>query len=293
MSGLTAWRASGVAGLELLDEFVLDATDEADGAGLALQRRGGTDEERALLLGEDERRHVVGFDDRVDDGEVGVGSGGRCRGDRVTEQEADTDDEVVAVVDEARDALGAVAVTGRGALGCDDAEVGDGLVEAGAGGVVERLVATTGDVVHDADGGVALTGGGVAACGRLASVGAVLSPSLGAGRGAPMPRCGRCSPPVPRCRRVRRWTALSSSSLPQAAEAQCGDDAERKNPLALDHVSPSEMCSGGDSPDVHGDPQSYQAVRARLGATRPRSARSSSPRNLRVCRSPAAAGSYR
>ena len=77
----------------------------------------------------DERCHVRGVDDRVDDGEAGVGVGGGGCGDRVTEQEADADDEAVALVDEALDALGAVAVAGRGRLAGGDAEFGDGLVE--------------------------------------------------------------------------------------------------------------------------------------------------------------------
>ena len=50
--GVDGLGAGDVAGLELLDQVVLDATDEADRAGLALQRGGGADEERALLLGE-------------------------------------------------------------------------------------------------------------------------------------------------------------------------------------------------------------------------------------------------
>ena len=58
--GVDVLRASGVAGLELLDEVDLLATDEADVAGLALQRGGGTDEERALVLGEAEERDVAG-----------------------------------------------------------------------------------------------------------------------------------------------------------------------------------------------------------------------------------------
>ena len=41
-----------VAGLELLDQRDLDATHEADVAGLGLECRGRADQERALLLGE-------------------------------------------------------------------------------------------------------------------------------------------------------------------------------------------------------------------------------------------------
>lgn len=62
-----------VAGLELLDEGNLDATDVADVTGLALQRRGGTDEEGTLVLGEGEVRDVLALGvGRVDQGEVDV-----------------------------------------------------------------------------------------------------------------------------------------------------------------------------------------------------------------------------
>ena len=116
MSGFDGRGAGDEAGLELLDQVVLDATDEADRAGLGLERSSGADQERALLLGEHQRRHVGQVDDGVDDREARVGIGGGHRGDRVTEEEADADDEAGAFVDEALDALGAVAVTGRGRL---------------------------------------------------------------------------------------------------------------------------------------------------------------------------------
>ncbi len=140
-------------------------------------------------------------------------------------------DEVVAFVDETLDALGAVAVAGRGRL--SDAVTPrsvDGLVEGGAGGVVERLVAATGDVVHDADGGIALTGGGVAAvggrrrCRRRRAVGSVLGAGRGLGPPGPRYRSGASDlPSVGRC-------VGASSSLPQAAAARpsAAIDAERK-----------------------------------------------------------------
>ena len=65
--GVDGLAPGDVAGLELLDEVDLLPTDEADVAGLALQRRGRTDQERALRS----RRtaataNVRCVDDRVD-----------------------------------------------------------------------------------------------------------------------------------------------------------------------------------------------------------------------------------
>ena len=66
-----------VAGLELLDQVVVDAADEADVVGLGLQGGRDTDEEGALLLGEGEVGDVVvgacvGVE-AVDDRELDVG----------------------------------------------------------------------------------------------------------------------------------------------------------------------------------------------------------------------------
>ena len=71
--GVDGLGPGGEAGLELLDQFGLHAADEADVVGLGLERRGGADEERALLLGEHQGGDVRLVDDRVDDREVGVG----------------------------------------------------------------------------------------------------------------------------------------------------------------------------------------------------------------------------
>ena len=81
--GVDALGAGHEAGLELLDQLVGHAADEAELAALGLQRGGGADEERALLLGEHDVVHVVGLDDGVDEQEVRVGVGGRRLGDRV------------------------------------------------------------------------------------------------------------------------------------------------------------------------------------------------------------------
>ena len=79
------------------------------------------------------------------------GVAGRAGRHRVAPQEPDGDDQAVAVVDEQLEPLGAVRLTGRGRLRGLDAEVGLGLVETGGRRVVEREVATAGDVVHQAD----------------------------------------------------------------------------------------------------------------------------------------------
>ncbi len=155
-----------------------------------------------------------------------VGVVGRRLGDGVTEEEADADDEAVAFVDEALHALGAVAVTGRGGFAAGDAEFGDGLVEACTGSVVERAVAAAGDVVHHADGAVALGHGvggvrGGGAIGRLGALGC-----------------------FGRVRRVgRRTSGVVVASA--CCQAECGDDADGEQLLALDHVLPFRMkCVG-------------------------------------------------
>src|SRR4029078_11180518 len=51
-------RTGGVAGLELLDQRAGLPTEETDRVALALERRRGADQERALLLLEDEVGHV-------------------------------------------------------------------------------------------------------------------------------------------------------------------------------------------------------------------------------------------
>ncbi len=82
--------------------------------------------------------------------------------DRLGVEEAHADDQVGAVVTQQLQELLAVlaALVGLQLLGLD-AELLDGLVEAGGGGVVERLVPTTTEVVGQADREVAGLGGGV------------------------------------------------------------------------------------------------------------------------------------
>ncbi len=87
-------RPRDVAGLELLDQRGLDAADEPDPAGLGLERRRGADQERPLLLGEDQRRDVGQVDLGVDDRELHGGVLGGDGRDRVGVGEADGDDRV-------------------------------------------------------------------------------------------------------------------------------------------------------------------------------------------------------
>ncbi len=146
----------------------VDAADEADVVDLRLQGRRRADEVGALLLREGDLVDVgAGRVGRrvVDDGELDgrVGLGGRAHGLRVGE--AHGDDVGVAGVDELLQTLQAgrlgLTVGRRGLLGLD-AEVLDRLVEARRRGVVERLVATTADVVGHAD----LEARGAGAAGR-------------------------------------------------------------------------------------------------------------------------------
>jgi hypothetical protein len=90
----------------------------------------------------------------VDDGELLVGVRLGTGRDGVAPEEADADDQVVALVDQALEALGAVAVTGGVDSFADDAELGRRPGRDPRRGVVERAVATTGDVEQqpDADG---------------------------------------------------------------------------------------------------------------------------------------------
>ncbi len=136
-------------------------------------------------------------------------------GHRVAEQEADTDHEAGSFVDEALHALGTVAVACRGRLEPGDTEVGNGLVEAGAGGVVERTVATAGDVIDHADGRA------VAGRRRIGAGGAV----------------GGCFGGVRRVGRRTSGVVIAAAGC----QAECGDDADGEQLLALDHVLPFRM----------------------------------------------------
>ncbi len=55
---------------EVADERDVHAADEADLAGLGRHGRGHADEERALVLLEDDRLHVGQVDHRIDDREI-------------------------------------------------------------------------------------------------------------------------------------------------------------------------------------------------------------------------------
>ena len=143
------------AGVEPPDEVDVDAADEADGAGRGLQRRGCADQERALVLGEDQPGEVVGaVGGAVDDAEVGVGVVGRHLGDGLAEQEAHADHQLGAVGAQLQQ-LGPVGAVGvRRGLGGVDTQLGGRPVQSGCGGVVERLVAAPADVEHQRRGDV-------------------------------------------------------------------------------------------------------------------------------------------
>ena len=210
--GVDRLGTGDVAGLELLDQRGLDAADEADVVVLGLQRRSGTDQERALLLGEDQAGDVVGLHAGVvDDREVDVGVLLGDLADRGGVGEADRDDRVVAGVGEGAQALLAgrlgLAVLGLGLLGLH-AELVHRLVEARGSGVVEGLVTATAHVVGHADLDVA--GGGVPVVGAL--VGALVGATRRQGeRGGHGHRCKSSrlphgNPPGDRLRPVVRDT---------------------------------------------------------------------------------------
>ena len=162
--GLGSLGAGDVARLELLDEVVLDTTDEAHGARGRLECRRGADQERALLFGEDVVADVVGLDDGVDRDvrRVGVGLGDQL--DAVGVGEADSDDRAVAALGEELEVgLAILVLGGRELLRGFEAQFVGGLVEAGDGGVVERLVAAAGEVERQADLDVGRLLGAVAA----------------------------------------------------------------------------------------------------------------------------------
>ncbi len=108
----------------------------------------------ASLLGEDQGRHVVALDDRVDDaeGDLRVLLGDLVH--RGAVGEADTDDGVVALLGQRGQALHLVGV----GLALGGLDVGGlvtelllGLLQAGVRGVVEGLVALAADVVRDGE----------------------------------------------------------------------------------------------------------------------------------------------
>jgi hypothetical protein len=152
-------RTGLVARLEGLDQRHVDAADEADPAGLGLQRGRGAGEERALLGGEDQPGNVVALAGAVGQLEAAVdlreGGVRELRGDgrqlRVV-GEADRDDRVVALLGQLGQQLGAV---GPVLVGRDLAVLAAVLLDRGLGagecGVVERAVAATDGVVGPPD----------------------------------------------------------------------------------------------------------------------------------------------
>ena len=159
-----------VAGLELLDQRHLDAADEADLAGLGLQRGGGADQERALLLGEDQRRDVGQLDRAVvDDRELRLRDlGWRPSSSAVAYLKPTAMIGLKPSVASWRSRVAAASSLSLAAAASSlvfafDAEVGDRLLQPGRGGVVERVVAAAADVVGQPDlerAGVGVGGGG-------------------------------------------------------------------------------------------------------------------------------------
>ena len=169
-----------VAGLELADQVGLLPAQEPDDLvvgvgvlGLFLGHVTGYNarEITALLLPEDQARPVLDIDDRVDDGEVGVGV---LRGhlvDRVGHEEPDGEDGGVPRVGE----LGEVVhVVGRGA-GLEvfgvHVELLLGPLQPGVGRVVEALIPKAADVEHQRRAYLGLTA-------AAASSAALTSPGL-------------------------------------------------------------------------------------------------------------------
>src|SRR4051794_1180118 len=152
--------AGHVAGLELLDQRGLLTADEADVVGRRLQGGGDTGQEGALVLREPQSGDVSGAERLavgvqsagVDDRELGVRVLLGHVADHVAVGEAHRDDRVVALVGELGEQVGTVGGVGvRRELGVLAAVVLDRLLDAGEGGVVERLVTATAGVVGDAD----------------------------------------------------------------------------------------------------------------------------------------------
>src|SRR3954454_12917764 len=184
--GLGRLGAGHVAGLEGLDQRGLDAADEADVVGRGLQRRGHAAEERALVGGELQAGDVAGTERLavgvqragVDDRELGVRVLLGHVADHVAVGEPDGDDRVVALVGELGEQVGAVGRVGvRRELGVLAAVVLGRLLDAGEGGVVERLVPTAAGVVGDADLQIA-----AGAAASAAATGAAVLLVTGAGR---------------------------------------------------------------------------------------------------------------
>ena len=154
-------HAGDVAHLELVDEREVHAAHEAHLLRLADERRDGADEEGALLLAKLERGEIGG---RLDDppvlvGREGIVDAGEVRvriflgelREVVGEDEADADDDVHAFGGEQAQPRLAIGAFTRLDEADADAELLLGALGTEIGAVVERLVAATAQVEHDAD----------------------------------------------------------------------------------------------------------------------------------------------
>ena len=131
-----------VAELEVADQRDVHAADEAHLAGLAGHGGGHADEERALVLLEDDGLDVRLVDHRVDDGEVGLGILGGELLERGGEGEADGDDDVGAATRHPAQRLVALALVRDLELEVADAGLLLELLGAVIGGLVEAACRT-------------------------------------------------------------------------------------------------------------------------------------------------------
>ena len=259
-------RAGDEAGLELLDQVGLDAADEADRAGLGLQRGGGADEERALLLGEHQRRHVLQRTSSAKSSGVPWSSTAmasmsanswsgsptaaacRCR----LPQEADADDEVVAFGDEqpSRRSARSPSLVGVDSVPMAPSSVTAWSRPAAAASLNDLSPRPVMSNSRPTDGfstaGAAVPSGAVVPSGAWCPRAVVpLGASVPRGGACPVPRwCPRAaSVPVGRLAVPSRGGVVAAVVVVIVAarcggEAERGDEADGKQTLAPDHVLP-------------------------------------------------------
>ena len=147
--GVGMARAQHVTTGEPADQRNVHAAHESDLAALGRHRGQDTDDEGAFMLPEDNRLHVGLVDDRVDDGEAGLGELGRdlLQGGGVLE--AHCQDGVLAPAGEVAQRLHALGVVLHLELPELDSGVGRKLRGAVVHALVEGLVELAAQVIHD------------------------------------------------------------------------------------------------------------------------------------------------